>query len=68
MPYALAVNENYILSQFYLGYGKLQAIYDRSDSDKYYFNKAIISARQMGDLRNEFQVYLAEAKYLKHIP
>lgn len=68
MPYALAVNENYILSQFYLGYGKLQAIYDRSDSAKYYFNKAIISARKMGDLRNEFQVYLAEAKYLKHIP
>jgi hypothetical protein len=68
IPYALQANENYILSQFYLGYGKLHAVYNRRDSANYYFDKAITSARQTGDLRNEFQVYLAEAKYLKHIP
>jgi hypothetical protein len=67
MPYALDAKENYILSQFYLGYGKLHAIYDRDDSANYYFNKAITTARQTGDLRNEFWVYLAESKYLKHI-
>jgi hypothetical protein len=67
MPYALHANENYILSQYYLGYGKLHAIYDRDDSASYYFNKAITTARQTGDLRNEFWVYLAESKYLKHI-
>jgi Histidine kinase len=68
LPYALKANENYILSQFYLGYGKLHAIHDLNDSANYYFNKAIVTAREKGDLRNEFQVYLAEAKYLKHIP
>ncbi len=68
ISYALQGNENYILSQYYLGYGKLHAIYDRNDSANYYFDKAINSARQTGDLRNEFQVYLAQAKYLKHIP
>ena len=68
MPYASETKENYILSPFYLGYGKLHAINNRNDSANYYFNKAISTARQKGELRNEFQVYLAEAKYLKHIP
>jgi Histidine kinase len=68
MPYALLDNDNYVLSQFYLGYGKLHAIYNRNDSANYYFNKAIICAHEKPDLRNEFQVYLAEAKYLKRIP
>jgi hypothetical protein len=68
MPYALETNEEYILSQFYLGYGKLQALDNRNDSAIYYFDKAVASARKKGDLRNEFQVYLAEAKFLKHIP
>jgi hypothetical protein len=68
MPYALASRENYILSSFYLGYGKLQAINNRNDSADYYFNKAISTAQQKGELRNEFQVYLAEVKYLRHIP
>ena len=52
MPYALQTNENYILSQFYLGYGKLHAINNRNDSANYYFNKAIASAQQeAGDIR-----------------
>ena len=68
MPYAILDDDNYILSQYYLGYGKLHAIRNRSDSANYYFNKAMICAREKPDLRNEFQVYVAEAKYLKHIP
>ncbi len=68
MPYAILDNDNYNLSQYYLGYGKLHAIQNRSDSANYYFNKAIVCARHKPDLRNEFQVYIAEAKYLKHIP
>jgi len=68
MPYALEAGENYILSQFYLGYGILHAIYNRNDSAGYYFNKAVTSALQEGDLKNEFQVYLAQSKYLKHVP
>jgi tetratricopeptide (TPR) repeat protein len=68
MPYAIETKENYVLSQFYLGYGKLHAIYNRYDSANYYFNKAIISAKEAGDIRNEFQAFLAEARYMKHIP
>ena len=68
MPYALKSRENYILSSFYLGYGKLHGINNRYDSANYYFNKAISTARQKRELRNEFQVYLAEVKYLGHIP
>jgi hypothetical protein len=67
MPYARIDNDDYVLSQFYLGYGKLHAISNRNDSANYYFQKAMICARRKPDLRNEFQVYLAEAKYLKHI-
>src|SRR5580704_3257031 len=68
MPYALQTKENYVLSQFYVGYGKLHAIHNRNDSANYYFNKAASSARESGDKRNEFQAYLAEARYMNHIP
>jgi len=68
MTWARQANENYIYSQFYLGYGKLMAVENQTDSAKYFFDKAIASARETGDLRNEFQVFLAEAQYLKHIP
>ena len=68
LPYAIGTNENYVLSQFYAGYGKLQAIDNHTDSANYFFNKAIHSAREAGDIRNEYQAYLAEARYLKHIP
>ena len=68
MPFAIQTKENYVLSQFYAGYGKLMAIDNQKDSANYYFNKAIISAREAGDIRNEYQVYLAEARFMKHIP
>lgn len=68
MPFALQVNENYIYSQFYLGYGKLQAIQNHKDSAEFYFEKAITAAREDHNLRNEYQVYLAKAKYLKDLP
>ncbi len=68
MPYALESMESYILSSFYLGYGKLHAINNHYDSANIYFRKAIGTARLKGELRNEFQVYLAEVKYLKNIP
>ena len=67
MPFALRTNEPYVLSQFYNGYGKLFAINNQTDSADYYFNKAILVARKNGDIRNEYQAYLAQAKYLKHI-
>lgn len=67
MPFALLANENYILSQFYLGFGKLNAIENRIDSALFYFSQAMNQAMVQNDLRNEFQVYLAEAEYLKNL-
>ena len=67
MPFALLTNENYILSQFYLGFGKLNAIGNRIDSALFYFSQAMDQAMVQNDLRNKFQVYLAEAEYLAQL-
>lgn len=67
MPYAILANENYIFSQYNVGFGKLYALSNNFDSAKYYFKKAIDEAKLQNDLRNEFAAYLAEAKYLKNL-
>ncbi len=67
MTYALKTDENYILSQYYVGFGKLEAVDNKQDSAVIYFNRAMNSAKEEGDLRNEYQAYLAEAKYLKNL-
>ncbi len=68
MPFAILSNESYILSQFYLGFGKLHAIANNTDSAKWYFREAVKQARLQDDLRNQFQAYLAEVAYLKNTP
>jgi hypothetical protein len=68
MPFARMADENYIYAPFYLGYGKLKAVSNHRDSAEYFFDKAIGYARGDSDLRNEFQVYLAKAVYLKSLP
>ena len=68
MVFALKDNESYVLSQYYLGFGKVHAINNNMDSAKYYFAKAMQEAQQQTDVRNEYRVYLAEVKYLKNIP
>ena len=68
MEYALKTQSSYILSQYYLGYGKLQAISNNIDSAKYFFNKALILANSQDELGNKFQVYRAMAEYLKILP
>ena len=67
MPYALLANESYILSQYYLGFGKLYAIDNKVDSALIYFGKAMDEASLQNDLRNKYQVYLAEGQYLKNL-
>ncbi|MEO6637194.1 MAG: histidine kinase [Ginsengibacter sp.] len=68
MPYAILSNESYILSQYYVGFGKLHAIEHHTDSAKFYFQKAMVEASLENDLRNKYQVYLAQATYLKDLP
>ncbi len=67
MPYATLADENYILSQYYVGFGKINAIENKLDSALFYFNKAMSQAMVQNDLRNKYQVYLAEAQYLKKL-
>jgi hypothetical protein len=67
MPFAIQTQEPYVLSQFYNGYAKIFAIRNKTDSANIYFARAIELARKNGNIRNEYQVYLAQAKYLKHI-
>ncbi|MEP7230980.1 MAG: histidine kinase [Ginsengibacter sp.] len=67
MPYARLADENYILSQYYVGFGKINAIENKLDSALFYFNKAMSQAMVQNDLRNKYQVYLAEAQYLKKL-
>ena len=68
MPFALIANDSYVLSQFYLGFGKLHAVYNQIDSAVFYFNQAFSEAKKGGDLRNEYNVYLAQVQFLKNIP
>lgn len=68
MPFAIDSKDSYVLSQFYTGFGKLQAVNNRPDSALYFFSKAIDEAKKDGDLRNEYYVYLAKVQFLKNIP
>ncbi len=67
MPFAIKANEHYILSQYNTGFGKLHAINKNFDSADYFFSKALSQAKSQNDLRNEYQVYVAKAKYLTNI-
>lgn len=67
MPFALSSGDSYVLAQFYIGFGKLHAINDQTDSALFYFSKALDEARKEGDLRNEYNVYLAKVELLKTI-
>ena len=67
IEFALTTNDDYLLSQYYLGYGKLQAIYNNIDSAEYFFKKALVLANTQKELRNKYQVYKAKAEYLKNL-
>ena len=67
MPYSIKANESYILSLFYLGFGKLHAVNNQKDSAIFYFKKAMDEANLQDDERNKHQVYVAEVEYLKNL-
>ncbi|MEO7833794.1 MAG: hypothetical protein ABIR50_00630, partial [Ginsengibacter sp.] len=68
ISYALTSNDSYILSMYYVGYGKLHAISGRKDSASYYFEMALNEAKKQNDERNKYQVYVSNVEYLKDIP
>lgn len=67
MPYAIRTNESYILSLYYLGFGKIQAVNNQLDSANYYFDKAMNTAHIGGDNRNMFRINIAKAQYIKQL-
>ncbi len=68
MPFALLANDSYVLSQFYVGFGKVHAHEENLDSARYFFGLALEQAKQQTDVRNEYLVYLAQAEYLQDLP
>lgn len=66
-PFAELSKENYILSLYYVGYGKLSALKKNIDSANIYFNIGMNHARAEGDQRNIYEVYMAMADYLPQL-
>jgi hypothetical protein len=67
LPYALKANESYIYAQYYLGFGKLEAVAKNYDSARFYFDKSVKESGKQGDTRNKFMVYLAKGQYLNDL-
>ena len=63
---AEASHDSYVISQYYVGFGRLHAIHNRIDSATYYFDKALTQAQLQSDVRNEYFVYLNRATTLKN--
>lgn len=53
--------DSYVISPYYLGYGRLQVIYQRPDSATFYFTKALTEAEVENDLRNVYEVLICRA-------
>ncbi len=66
-PFAKLSKENYILSLYFVGYGKLSAINNNIDSANLFFKKGMDHARTEGDLRNLYEVFMAMADYLPRL-
>jgi hypothetical protein len=67
LPYAIRSGDSALIMQFYLGFGKLQAVNNHADSALYYFHYAIDESRRNGHPVNEYEGYMAQVKYIKHL-
>ena len=67
MPFAEMANEGYILGLYYTGFGKIKALAGQTDSADYFFSKAQEIARNNGDKRNQFGVFIARVEYMPHL-
>ncbi len=67
MPYATKSNESYILSLYYLGFAKLNAVKNQKDSANYFFEKAMKIADEGDNSRNMYRVDIAKVEYLKNL-
>lgn len=67
MNYALLSKDSYIISLYYLGYGKNESQKGNLDKAKEFFNLAMYQASLEDDRRNKYQVYLARVRYLTNL-
>ncbi|MEO5681659.1 MAG: histidine kinase [Chitinophagaceae bacterium] len=67
LPYAVLSGDSSLIMQYYIGFGKLHAVNNQTDSALYYFNYAIDEAKRNGIPVNEYAGYMAEVKYIKHL-
>ncbi|MEP6746150.1 MAG: histidine kinase [Bacteroidota bacterium] len=67
LPYAVLSEDSALIMQYYLGFGKLHAINDQTDSAQYYFNYAINESKRNDHPLNEYEGYMAQVHYLKNI-
>lgn len=65
--FAVLSKDSYIMSLYFLGYGKAEALEGDMEKSKYYFARAMEQASVENDMRNKFYVYQARAKYLSDI-
>ena len=67
LPYAILSGDSSLIMQYYLGFGKLHALNNQTDSAMYYFNYAVNQSKRNGVPVNEYAGYIAEVKYLKNL-
>jgi hypothetical protein len=66
LPYAIRSRDSALIMQYYLGFGKLHAISNQTDSALYYFNYAISESRRNDHPLNEYEGYIAQVHYLNN--
>ena len=66
LPYAILSRDSALIMQYYLGFGKLHAINNKTDSALYYFKYAINESKRNDHPLNEYEGYMAQVHYIKH--
>ena len=67
MTYAERAADSYVLSLYYIGFGKYKAHINQMDSAAFYFDEAIQKAGIQNDLRNIYQACIAQVEFLSNI-
>lgn len=66
LPFAVLSKDSALIMQYYLGFGKLYAVGNQTDSARYYFNYAVNESKRNDHPLNEYEGYMAQVHYLKN--
>ena len=67
LPYAIQSGDSALLMQYYIGFGKIHALSNRTDSALYYLSYAIAEARRNDHPLNEYECYMAQVHYFPNL-